>query len=57
MAFKSKSPKKTPKKECELLIWGVPRKLRDRFKAKCVRKGVTMKETVVDLLRNFVSNA
>ncbi len=55
----SKSPKKlTPKRTdestCALLIWGVPRKLKRKFKAQCIREGRSMKDAVIDLLGEYV---
>ena len=56
MASSSKQ-RKPSKQGPVLLIWGVPKNLKARFKAKCARKGVTMRDTVLGFLRSFVSSA
>jgi len=39
---------------CELLIWNVPKSLKEKFKIKCVEKSVTMREALINLMRTFV---
>ena len=36
-------------------IWNVPGEVRARFKAACARKGVTMEDAVVSLLKQFAA--
>jgi len=45
--------KKIMKGHCEVLIWNVPIELKLRFKAKCVAKNVTMRDTIIRLMNNY----
>ena len=36
-----------------LLIWDVPPKLRQDFKAACAKRGISMKEAVLNFLKGF----
>jgi hypothetical protein len=35
----------------QILIWGVPRDLKHRFKINCARRGLTMREVILKFLR------
>jgi len=39
---------------CQLLIWNFPRKLKNKFKIKCLEQDVTMRETVIYLLKKYI---
>ncbi len=59
MARKSKSTCRSHQKmtsdECELLIWGVPRVLRRRFKLACMRNDSTMKQTILRFMARYAN--
>jgi hypothetical protein len=44
------TPKKKKLKDA-FLIWDVPPEVRNKFKAACARKGVSMKEAVIAFLK------
>ena len=37
----------------ELLVWGIPRNTKNRFKAACVRRGLTMRDMIIRLITSF----
>jgi len=43
--------------DCQLMIWGVPLQVKRDFKAKCVEKGVSMRETIIEFLKDYTENA
>ena len=44
---------KNPSKMSPLLIWNVPKEVRLRFKLACVRKGRTMRDVIMEFLKNY----
>jgi len=42
------------KDNCALLIWGIPKSLRKKFKKACRIKKVKMKECVIGMIKNFI---
>lgn len=51
--------KKPPRRQlpgtCELVVWGIPKDVKNAFKAACIRKGRTMQGVVVALLKGYVN--
>lgn len=43
------------KKSVEFMIRGIPRGLRDNFKALCAKKGVSMNQPLIDFIERAVS--
>ncbi len=41
-------------KLCQFLIWRIPRALKKRFKLKCMRLDITMRDQVIKMMRKFV---
>jgi len=39
------------------LVWDVPQDLKQMFKAKCVRKGISMRKALIDFMKDFVETA
>jgi len=39
-----------------LMVWNIPEKLKKRFKTVCARRGITMKQAVINLMKQFVRN-
>ena len=39
--------------ECAVLIYGVPVKIKNKFKAKCAELGITMKDAIVKFMEDF----
>jgi hypothetical protein len=48
--------KKTREGNAPLLIWNVPIELKQKFKSKCARKGITMQEGLIQILRKSCKN-
>lgn len=49
-------PKASPRREpgtTELLVWGVPEDLKNRFKAACAANGKDIKEVIVDFMASY----
>ena len=40
----------------QLMLKGVPRMLRDKFKGYCARRGMSMTERLIELMRQDVNN-
>ncbi len=48
--IRTKIPKE---KTCTLMVWGIPKALKQKFKIECARKGIPMREAIMDFLRRF----
>ena len=44
-------------REVPLLTWGIPRKLKLRFKDACIRRGMTMRQALIQLMEDFCPRA
>ena len=53
---KKPQPRTLPKDTTELLIWGIPIKLKSQFKSKCAENGSTIREQIIDLISGFVND-
>lgn len=38
--------------ETVLLIWGVPKKVKAKFKEKCTHDGITMRDAILNFMNN-----
>ena len=54
MDSNSEYDKKNPPGCKQMMIWGIPVRLRKMFKAKCAEQNVTMRQTFIKLMREFV---
>ena len=52
-AIKTTKPKKQ-KERPGWMVWGIPKKLQQAFKIKCIRNGVSMKAALEGLLEEYV---
>lgn len=48
-----KPKKKEPEKKISFTVWNVPKPTKDAFKVACARKGVTMKDEIVNFMFRF----
>lgn len=37
----------------ELIIWNVPKTVKEKFKIACIRKGIHMRKAIIDLMIDF----
>jgi hypothetical protein len=44
------------KDHCALLVWNVPKELREQFKQACRDKGRTMQDVVIELLHEYIND-
>ena len=42
--------------ECSLLIWNVPRILRRRFRSACFERGITMRQVILNYMKQYANN-
>ncbi len=59
--MKKKKPRKQPPKgftlhKVDVIFKGIPRDLRDAFKAYCARRGITMKRRMEELMQSDVNS-
>ena len=52
--------KKRPKRElnpkmCQLLIWSVPRELKDKFKATCAEADKSMRQVILSSMAEYIA--
>lgn len=53
--------RKTPPKDfgdarVQIIVQKIPRMLRDKFKGYCARRGISMRERIIELMRQDVNN-
>ena len=41
----------------ELTVWNIPPDVRKKFKLACMKKDVTMRETLINFMKRFARNA
>lgn len=54
--YKGNNPQKD-QKMVSIFIRGIPREIRDRFKALCVIRGTTMRQAVVEMMLNALEGS
>lgn len=57
--MRSKRRKKRAKRKPDdgtrpLMIWGVPRNVKARFKARCSQQEVSMKQVIIEFMEEYV---
>jgi len=50
-----KKEQRRKKGHCELLLWNIPKDLKQQFKLKCLQQGVTMRDKVVTLIQESLN--
>lgn len=43
-------------KPCQLMVWGVPLGVRQKFKARCARDGESMKDAIIRLMKQHTTS-
>ena len=55
MTTKTRTPKR--ERHGQLMIWGVTPRVRNRFKAACASKGITMRDAIIRMITRFADEA
>lgn len=42
---------------CEVMIWNIPKELRNDFKSACKKRNITMREAYIKFMQRFVERA
>ena len=43
--------------KCQLMVWGIPKMTKIRFKAACAKKGLTMKDALITVMNQYAKEA
>lgn len=44
-------------KYTQLLIWGIPKRVKEKFKQACAKESTSMRQTIIQFMREFIERA